>query len=166
MKTTQRHAASEASPTRRPAADRGTVQAAAAQPFTDSPRQAAQRQAISRLQGPSSEMPAQLGKKKKGPTKQELASKEQSKKDRGVNKTAKYSPDAVKGMEKSVGVKKTRELASQVDGHGSGGHGDGQNAATTKSLANMAKQARDWKGGNPNRGGGNAQGGKKKRRGK
>lgn len=163
MKTIQRHAAAEAAPTRRPAAAHGTAQAVAAQPFADSPRQTAQRQAISRLQAPSADVPAQLGRKKNGPTKQELASKAQSKKDRGVNKAAKYSPDAMKGMEKSVGVKKTRELASQVDGHGSGGHGDGQNAATSKSLSHIAEQARLWKDGNPNRGGGNAQGGRKRR---
>ena len=84
--------------------------------------------------------PIQLGKnkKKKQPISQKEMNKrrEQSKKDRGVNKLASYSMDQLKHMEKNKSKKEIQEFGKNLPGHGSsrGNKGKKQNSNTTKYL--------------------------------
>ena len=71
---------------------------------------------------------------------EQRARRAQSKADRQANNAAKYSPDFVKGQEKAIGSKATREINKRVKGHASQNNTKGQNAATQQSL-NEAKEA-------------------------
>lgn len=98
---------------------------------------------------------AQLGKnggkkgdKNGGKPKPQISDKErrkrkaQSKSDRQANVGAKYSVDATKHRERNLGVEKTKEINRSVKGHGSGKSGEGQNAATSKSLAEAKERTK------------------------